>query len=96
MYLTRNQAWWQHHRGFESHLLRQIPFKYAPSGAFFVSTHQFTRHQVQGLISLDATVGGLNQQSAISVLANNGYCDSKFEFMKSTTIAPHPLPTPRF
>ena len=24
MYLTRNQAWWQHHRGFESHLLRQI------------------------------------------------------------------------
>ena len=20
MYLTRNQAWWQHHRGFESHL----------------------------------------------------------------------------
>ena len=23
MYLTRNQAWWQHHRGFESHLLRQ-------------------------------------------------------------------------
>ena len=19
MYLTRNQAWWQHHRGFESH-----------------------------------------------------------------------------
>ena len=24
MYLTRNQAWWQHHRGFESHLLRHV------------------------------------------------------------------------
>jgi len=36
------------YRGFESLLLRQIPIKYAPPGAYFVSTHQFTHHQVQG------------------------------------------------
>ena len=24
MYLTRNQAWWQHHRGFESHPPLQV------------------------------------------------------------------------
>ena len=33
-------------RGFESRPLRQYVSKHAPSGAFFVSTDQFTRHQI--------------------------------------------------
>ena len=34
------------YRGFESHSLRQMPNKNAPSGAFFFSTHQFTRQSI--------------------------------------------------
>lgn len=33
------------YRGFESLLLRQTASNDAPFGAFFISTHQFTRHR---------------------------------------------------
>ena len=35
MYLTRNQAWWQHHRGFESHPPFQEFMKDGPRRSVF-------------------------------------------------------------
>ena len=44
MYLTRNQAWWQHHRGFESHLLRQVNSLAKLRGYFFTGLALFALH----------------------------------------------------
>ena len=44
-------------RGFESRLLRQKASKNAPSGAFFISIHQFTLHQIRARTSLKVLFG---------------------------------------
>jgi hypothetical protein len=52
MYLTRNQAWWQHHRGFESHLLRQVNSLAKLRGYFFTGLALFALHCFALLSSL--------------------------------------------
>ena len=76
----------------QSLLGRQCPNKYAPYGAFFISTPQFTRHQKTTSFKMAVSlVDGINSKCAARPPNFSGLR----RFRISSPFRPHRIPTPQ-